>query len=351
MRKLSYGELYRLTNNKDIDLSNLLVDFSKIPAVNSSDITTAETADRFFEKYSIGNMLPDIHKPYERLLGYEILMKSLVDYNKIQYERVHKGTPYYFMGWLSFQIEDFEKGIYYLDSAVSEDIRKIGQDLTRLQDYPGVSFVLLRYNPHQIGLIESLDLIHKFEDQLKIYSDKTGQTFSKDDFIEKFVKPSFFDNSFRTLLTSLYSFILEYDSRAQQLDLRSSEGSSIEPFLTHLLKGGLILESLLKLKPPGDREKTLRPVIIAHNHKLKIDTTVLKGGLTLEEVSQHLLDLESKKKAFQDVCFGVTYGIRNTTGHKLLWKDIFLGDSDIYTRLFRAEVGAIFYSIYRLWIE
>lgn len=327
---------------------NLLSDF------RNASTTTSVDGDNLFQTYGIGNLTGGlINMPYERLKGYEMLLTILADQDIDHFRKIHKGTPYYFMGWTAFQLEDFEKGVFYMDSAISEDLRMLGPsyDINFGQTTPGINFLLLE-SGGQVAVDVATKLINAVEGDLTIFSQKASVTFNKDLFIQKFIKDSglFRQGTFRTIVTSLYSFILEFQSRQVQLRLRSSEGGSIEPFLTHLFKGCVIWESLLKLLSPGDTKRTLWPAIEAHNTRLGIDLSLLPNEKTFEEVAILMRDMVTQSKNYQNISFATAYGMRNTTGHKLAWPDIFQNDDKVYEELYRAIVGALFWTIYKLWV-
>jgi hypothetical protein len=347
MNLYSFNELYVLANGQAIDTENLLTDFEKVSEKDGS-------GDQFFEKYGPGNTVDGLVKPYERMKAYEVLLKLLAEHNLAHFRAIHKGTPYYFLGWTAFQIEDYEKGVFYLDTAISEDLRLLGStyDINSGKSTPGINFILLTGGSH-VAAKEATELKNLVKDELADFSNKSGLTITEDIFIQKLIKDSglFRDNTFRTIITSLYSFILEFESRQTQLFIRSSDGGSIEPFLTHLFKGCLILESLLKLLPPGDTKKTLKPAIEAHNRELGIDINLLPRDKTLEEVIALMRTLEQNKESYPNVCFATTYGLRNTTGHKLAWLDAFQKSELVYQDLYKRILGAIFWTVDKLWVE
>ncbi len=347
MPRLSFPDLYILINGRPIDVSDLLPDFINTPAGQG---------DALFEKYGPGNIIDfPLDRPYERLKAYEILLSTLEDFNANHFREIHKGTPYYFLGWTAFQIEDYEKGVFYLDSAISEDLRLLGPsfDINSSRGTPGIDFLLLTGGGNQVALATAIELMHFVEDEINSFSSKAGVSLTKDIFVQKFIKESglFRDGTFRTIVTSLYSFILEFQSRQKQLDIRSSEGGSIEPFLTHLFKGCVIFESLLKLKPPGDRATTLSPAIDAHNSVLGVNTGIFPRQATFEEVVERMHQLTSQNTPYHDLCFAVAYGLRNTTGHQLAWPDVFKDNPGVYAELYKAVVGSILWTINKLWVD
>lgn len=86
-------------------------------------IKTREESDCFFSQYGVGNVTKGYDRPFERQKAYEQLLILLNEYNFLQYEKVHKGTPYYFIAWVAFQYHDYSKSIFFMDASVSEDLK------------------------------------------------------------------------------------------------------------------------------------------------------------------------------------------------------------------------------------
>lgn len=351
----SYPLLFEELRGAPLDPSQLLVDFSRLPLPPSvSVIDAAGLADKFFEKYGTGNNLAIIDRPFERFHAYELLLGTLAGENRSKYDAIHKGTPYYFLGWTAFQTENYEKGIYYLDQAISEDIRKSNTtDIAVIRPNPAVNSLLL--DPQgQSGAIMAIELRAEMDKVFAEFSRRTGLTLTAQAFTDSFIIGSgrFFDSTFRTILTTLYSFVLEHHTLVTSLNLRSDNGGSLEPFFLHLLKGGLLLESILKLQCAQGVRPQLGPVIRHLEQRLGINRqVVLLGQISLQDLTGRLDTLVQNNETYENICFAATYGVRNTTGHNLIWTDIFQNGDVEYRRLFSHVIDAILWSIYKLWIE
>jgi hypothetical protein len=111
--------------------------------------------------------------------------------------------------------------------------------------------------------------------------------------------------------------------------------------VTHLFKGGWIFESIFKhfypTKDEGDPTEKLTDIF--HTAKFEGDfiAKVAARASTLQEVLSTIKgnDLRS--------AFETTAKLRNTTGHNLVWSDIFA--ENVYRELFEQEVNAILYVI------
>ena len=348
----SYPSLFEGLRSEPLNSSELLADFEAIQLPpDVSIIESARQADVFFEKYGVGNNMAQIDRPFERFHAYELLLATLAGHNLAKYKQIHKGTPYYFLGWTAFQTENYEKGIYYFDQGIVEDIRK--SDTTNIEiikQNPAVKSLLL--DPQATaGVVTALELRAEMDAAFTAFSRDSGLTLNASLFTENFVIGfgNFLDSNFRTLVTSIYSFVLEYHTLVNALNLRSVSGGSLEPFFLHLFKGGLLLESVLKLKCPSTII-TLKPAIRHLNGDLAINMNILRGG-TLQDVVQHVNALAANGENFQNLAFATAYGIRNTTGHNLVWSDVFGNDAVVYQRLYTQTLDAIFWSICKLLIS
>lgn len=343
----NYAQLYQVLNPHHVPLSNILTEYASLPALNGS-------ADQFFEKYGPGNTTMGMHRPFERMKTYEMLLELLRDHDEDHFHEIHKGTPYYFLGWTAFQIEDYSRANFYLDAAFSEDIRLINSGQTfdirnQAHQTPAIKFLLLDQNAGHVAGASALQLRQIVQDEIDIFSTQASVGMNVDRFLDEFVLHNYqaMNNGFRTIITCFYAFIHEFHTRQSQMLLRSSEGGSIEPFITHLFKGGVILESLLKFLSPGDSVGTLKQAINAHATQLSIDRSLLRGGMGLPGIVQIMDQMDSDGTNYHNNCYSVAYALRNTTGHKLQWPDVF--DEDVYVRLCRKSIGAILWTVSALW--
>ena len=72
-------------------------------------ILSPETGDRFFEAYGPGNVLNFADRPYERFNDYEQLLNITHSDDPIKYRKLHKGTPFFFLGWAAFDMQNYIK--------------------------------------------------------------------------------------------------------------------------------------------------------------------------------------------------------------------------------------------------
>lgn len=178
----------------------------------------------------------------------------------VDYPKIHKGSPYYWLGIAAFLLHDFQTADFFMDATITEDL-KWGVEVEKLPT-PAMSFLLLegsQLNPNAQKLAQAAEA--KLQLCLEFYKSLTGKpTWLPDLSLPrlrlKFLRPALSRNdpSWRRLAVALISFLLEWDFRQGLLSLRSSDGT-FEPFYLHLLKGCVLFEGLLnenpKKKPVG----------------------------------------------------------------------------------------------------
>lgn len=136
---------------------------------------------------------------------------------------------------------------------------------------------------------------------------------------------------------------MEFEDREKELKFRSTEGGSIEPVLSYLFKGGLIFESLLKyLYPKKDNGindcKTLCDIFKTTNFKSDFISGLSSSAKSLQEIVGGISGNDLKTS------FETTSKLRNTTGHNLVWDDVF-NDANNFKLLFEQQVNAILFLV------
>ncbi|WP_157067415.1 hypothetical protein [Desulfosarcina cetonica] len=304
------------------------------------EINGPEDGDWFFSTFGPGNVLNWVDRPYERSSDYEELLRILEEDDTEKYHSIHKGTPFYFLSWTAFDLRNFEKALFYIDAAISEDIRKLPNDWI---NQPGAAFLTLQ-DPHTQVASRTIENVRQYlVQELNRFNNISGRPpLDIQSFVDSFVRVLVLEQDVtkRTIVSGFYVFLLEFIDRYSELRIRSSIGGSILPFLIHLFKGGLIFESLLKhLYPdPAQPRRSLGNILNSHVFQADFPGQIPTGSSTLQEVVDGI-DGNSIQSAFI-----ATSRLRNTTGHNLVWDDVF-SDPDIYRNLFYQEMNAILYLI------
>ena len=302
------------------------------------EITCARDGDSFFETFGPGNVLYFVDRPYERFCDYEELLLALQQDDPDKYQLIHKGTPFYYLSWTAFDLRNFEKALFYIDAAISEDIRQSPNDWINL---PGSAFLVLRDPQNQVAGRTIANVRHLLEQDLSRFNDISGlRPLDINLFIQNFVRVLVLqqDMTKRTIISAFYVFLLEFFDRYSELRLRSERGGSIQPFVMHLFKGGLIFESLLKHLYPTPQRSTVADIFRSTDFKNDFNIQVATGSDSLQEIVNGI-EGNSILSAFT-----TTSKLRNTTGHNLVWDDVF-NNPETYRSLFSQEMNAILYII------
>lgn len=347
IRELAWLEGYS-QNNRSGEMRSMTFDHENALREFEQLNPTGKSVDQFWHQHTLGNNTQYSHSPHERFNHYVSLLSALQKADPGKYKIMRKGTPFYFMGWLALDMEQYSKGFFYMDAAVSEDIR--GNAGEGLNTPAAMFFQMNQNNVYQVGS-RSLDIIKKqvnsefdrFTAYVNQYCNKTVQPITQQIFANNFVLPLLRDQKTRSIVTSLYSFLMESNDLTQGLSLRSSDLGSIEIILLNLFKGGLIFESLLKhfYKQNNGREYYLMSGPLESNRfkgHFGLTEKLSQNANKLEEIVKHLPSPQARNI---QRTFEITAKIRNTSGHGLQWDDVFQ-TPETYQTLFEEQVSAIF---------
>lgn len=273
----------------------------------------------FFQQFGFGFLV----QRRQPLFAYNEILRVLQECRAADekaYRDIHKGGPYYWLGMAAYMFRDYETSVYFMDAAVAEDLRSNAAAV----DTPAMLFITLRGDhPHQAAkefVAMSEDVIGgiiqtylKYQGRGTALPDLTLEDL-RSDFLYPATQPT--NRRLRSVATALLSFFLEASLRKVQLD-NVLNPSSFEPFILHLLKGGLLVESLIKLNPknpPTDR--TLGRVL---NH-VASDLGISAGLSISANELQDVIDQAGSATWTIENAFQISGRIRNTTGHSLGWE-------------------------------
>jgi hypothetical protein len=309
----------------------------------SSDNASSE---RFFNSFAYVSHLfnGNYHLSFEQ--GRDLLNKCQA-FDQNIYTSMHKGTPYYWLGSAAYLLNDFESVAFFLDAAVTEDITK---NVDPQKHTPAIKFMLLEGDSNeqaafrlvrdsQARMQRSINIYNGFSEH-KSGSENLTIPILRTKFLEKIFSH---DKKWKSIVTTMISFGLEWDYRNQLFDLRPSQGTN-EPFFLHLFKGCLLFESLLKNNPNhpvhlSTRETNLGKILQLLHDKLGIDHDLPISDIELPTILTNLTTPDdSLQKAIQ-----FTGWLRNTLGHDLGW-DVVL-DKLQYQQLFEKVIASCLYAI------
>jgi hypothetical protein len=262
-----------------------------------------------------------------------------------RYQKLHKGTPFYFLGMASYSSRDFEKALFYMDAALEEDL---GIHKEKWPDNPAGKFVLLQdESPDQAARPLVKRTREAFEQVMNAVTGLGGIGLSTEELRNKLVRPAMTAGSGkRSAVTALLSFLLEFSSREKEISLAGRPTSTGEPFFLHLLKGAVLFETLLKTSPAGSAIQTRDPK--ATINTLLADPTIYSplgfatapqglGAHTFDDVLKAIGN--DKTSDFTQRAVRATWGVRNTTGHSMGWP--YRPDPNEYKMVYQLIAGAL----------
>jgi hypothetical protein len=265
----------------------------------------------------------DNYAPYRRFIDqgqftYSIeLALQLLEFAKglsaAQFQTVHKGTPFYVMGYAAFASHDYTAASLFFDAAVEEDLTNYpGRD-----DSPALLFMQL--DPTGAPTLAQQIIANVVEDLTALVRDYNGRTgahaFTLNRLRLKFLRPIIHspDRHRRALVTTLISFTAEWRYRRRLISLM--EHGSREPFFLHLFRGCLLFESLLK-------SQTRVP--LSRNTLGDILRYVLRAELELSNPQVRENDFNNVVTALTpnmaiEATINSAGKARNTLGHNIVW--------------------------------
>lgn len=282
----------------------------------------------YFQSFHFGTLIK-----YDRpLIAYKEVIRVLKECLIADYEafsNIHKGGPYYWLGYAAFLARDFETAVYFMDAATAEDLRENDEiyhnDLKNIET-PALLFIQLKGDHPKQAAKKLVELAEtRMNELIDTYNSYQGRMSSLPEISTEYLRSKFFlealkphNSKWRSLTTALISYVLEYDLRVIQRDL-VIDPSSKEPFILHLFKGGLLLESLITLNPnntPPTCCKTLK-YKMKHVHK---DLGIPKKLNISTDELQEVIDILSSAETTIEKSFQIAGKVRNTTGHSLGWE-------------------------------
>jgi len=301
--------------------------------------------DAFFSRHP----QPPMELPFEVIEFWEMILNTVHLADPARYGSMHKGTPFYFLAMASFVVGDFERALFYLDSAIDEDCRTHGPGWHRL---PAGLFILMDdADPAQAGILQARWMLQAFQNAARIVERAGGSAVSLEKYRQALVRQAIDQQpELRSVVTAILSFVLEYPNRKSMLDLATAGAATGEAFLLHLLKGAVIFETLLAQSPQGIEIATARGAKRLTLGDLLSDSRLFaplgfkktpqgQGSLAFEDVLPRVAEMKSQARMFPEVAALTAWGLRSVTGHRLTWRHH--PSSVEYEMLFAYVHGAI----------
>jgi len=278
--------------------------------------------DQFFNAHAVPQTFLSVGLDLASIKAWKAVLESIKLVASDRFSTMHKGTPYYFMGTAAYRMDDFERALFWMDSAVSEDVAANGENWVNVP--AGYFFRLDADSPNQYAR----DLVLRTRTVLGSLLDRISTMRTRllelTPLVQKLVQPAISGTvELRSAVTALFTYALEYEKLLSQLRLSSSHPTTLEPVYLNLFKGTLLLETLLKRSRAGQT--------IGGRGTLKtyLQDAGIKAALGLPKIFKGMGEV-----AFEDVvnslpavanvllpedAFRIAWGVRNTAGHSLSW--------------------------------
>ncbi len=192
------------------------------------------------------------NKSLEKFDLQEEILLDLKTKDEAKFIKIHKGIPYFDLALLSYRLPNIDSVLYYIDNAISEDIKNFPGQWDQCSSECSASCIL------QLKTINNLiinpiieNTIKIFQEKISVYNIAYDSNISVNDIGNYYFSIVKIDNLTFSLISSIYAFILEYERWKKELLLRSDKGASIAPFISHLFLGCVCVESLLKFYYPS----------------------------------------------------------------------------------------------------
>lgn len=266
--------------------------------------------------------------------------------------KIHKGHPFYFIGITSFLMEDFQTAVYFFDASMTEDFNAGADPKDRAK--PSTRFLMMEgeINGHTAQPLAALAKA-QVERAITYYSGCTLTSGQKLNLDIEGIRNNFIYRSLttkeqpglRTLATAFISYFIEWDFRNRHFEYGVKQGTD-EPFFSHLFRGCVLFESLLKHNPTiVATEKTLNGILTQPNIRTALGVTAIQGigNATLEDVFQEL----KNPATTIDQVLKIAYLARNTLGHNLGWDNNI--NQEQYQKLYFIVAASCLHVIACLW--
>jgi hypothetical protein len=305
---------------------------------------TPEAADAFFARSQIENPRSG---PTFRAWAWGRLLSILRDADPGKYDRIHKGTPFYFLAIAAYSSGDHERALAFMDGAVDEDHRIHGHDW---RNVPSGMFFSLNPEPrNQFGRHVVRRVTDVLSDQFGQVAALGGPVLTMPTLITRLVEPAIDGTrELRSVVTALFTFLLEYQSRADDLKVLPPAAGTGEAVYLHLFKGALLFETLLKTSVAGQAiiagrpRATLGDLLASDRIYQSLGFRAQPqgpGGDTFDDVLQLIREEETNREPFNVKAVHAVWGVRNKTGHSLAWPR--KPSEPEYSGVFRLVLGAI----------
>lgn len=263
--------------------------------------------------------------PSDRVAIWKRVLDVIREDKDEKYQELHKGEPFYWLAHASYLTRDYEGALFWMDCALSEDYRRWQ---SRWREMPAGLFLLVdESRADQAAQAEVQRLKKEFDRVTATVNIAFGLAFSVDEYRNRLAYRAMEQApSLRSVVTAFVSFILEHADRRADLALVPATSPTVhgtaEPFMLHLFKGCVLLESLLKLSGDVPSGTPMLNGLLSHRpiySALGASGPILgfSSVATLDEFFQVLRRHRADQSQSPILDVRATWGLRNLIGHNL----------------------------------
>jgi len=312
-------------------------------------------ADYYFERYTI--LWQYFLKHQRHVLGtalWQHVCRIIWNWERDSNKKIHKGTPYFFLGGNLLLQGDIDSAFLFIYNAVEEDktFSKQYGDTEFYRNLPAYLFSSIVDNPYNFLYPFVRVLRKEIQRYIDSYNSEYSKTFSFTDFDKKFLKNSllewekyFFVYSLNIIQNSRYIIIDELKnnefSRLKNLDIIFNLCLIIDNILGKKIGKKLISERVKKLCSQkysiteGDCYKIFKKLDFDNKPEIAIETCLsLNYTYNGNRVKKEVLNLI------------FIWGLRNYGGHKIESENILV---EKFERILQLILNGLFITLDELY--
>lgn len=343
----------------DAILENLKGDFRVFADAYFNSHRTPPDHDQFFNQFTPTWLnLVTAHRLFEAIKEWNFALGLALDWEeRNKPHKIHKGTPYYFLGVSAILNNELENGFMAMHQALTEDKRLSGR---KTPETPSLWFLILDSTKQNQFFKMKVDQIAAYlSDKLQEYSAKRGGSLSLDQFRKKFLRRRGLSEEVFAFIYSLFMLRKLADETGQFI--KSNVFSSL--LHSRLLFGlSLITDKAIEhrnpdAKDPNKKKKLtfVKELKFLSSSKIGLLSFDQKKISTLaDDFSSNLAKALSKilhgKFSFK-MCdierdFAIAYGIRNFGAHRIENQPILY---EKLPKLSQSVINTLFFTVEKLY--
>lgn len=350
-----FEELFHITSDSfNVILDHLKDEFTEYANYYFSKYNTSEKHDQFFNRFiPLWNDLYWQRKYSQAMKLWEFALDLAHNWEKNNHQnRIHKGTPYYFLSYTAILNNDLENGFLAMHQALEEDY-KLFQNETPKK--PAYWFVTLEPDKKHYFAKKVDEMNDYLSQKLEKYHSSRGGTLLLKDFRKRFLKCKNLTNEVFFFVYLLFN-LKKLESQTKRFK-RNSFGSII--YINFLFNLCRTIERVMENKNPAARTRFIGfkdEIVFLSQHSQIISLSFASNELReinrrfINDFNQTMYDILKgrylAKRTDNERDFAVAYGIRNSGAHDIRNLQV------IYNRfpeLAQIILNALFFTIEKLY--